>query len=175
MALAKLQPCTAYYGENMKMKQLVQVLILAGITVALSSCKTTDEATGSEAAIIPNDFRIEVQFMHPLRWSSRSVEYGYSIEVRNDSIECHLPYMGVAWQADFDNDGLNFRSPITSFRTAPGKKGRTEISFTCNKRLTEYIFHITAYPGGKAIIHLLPSNSEQIEYDGVWEMKSKIR
>jgi len=104
--------------------------------------------------------------MLPRRWSGRSVMYGYSLELRNDSVFCHLPYLGVAQQADFDTDGLNFEKPITNYNIKKGKKKRLIVEFTCRKSFVDYLFSVTLFPDGDATIYLIPSNADNITYEG---------
>jgi len=114
----------------------------------------------------PQNFRVDVDYMLPRRWSGRSVTYGYSLELKNDSVICHLPYLGVAQQADFDTDGLNFEKPITNYSIKKGKKNRLIIEFSCRKSFVDYRFSVTLFPNGDANIYLIPSNADNISYEG---------
>ena len=129
-------------------------------------CNARKNKTQDTLTIDPQNFRIEVDYMFPRRWSARSLDYGYSLELKNDSVICHLPYMGVAYQADFDTDGLNFEKPITRYNIKKGKKNRLQIGFFCRKSIVDYQFIVTLFPNGKATIYMNPSNAESINYDG---------
>ena len=129
-------------------------------------CNARKNKTQDTLTIDPQNFRIEVDYMFPRRWSARSLDYGYSLELRNDSVIGHLPYMGVAYQADFDTDGLNFEKPITRYNIKKGKKNRLQIGFFCRKSIVDYQFIVTLFPNGKASIYMNPSNAESISYDG---------
>ena len=78
-------------------------------------CNAREDMSRDTLTFDPQHFRIDVDYMYLRRWSDRSLDYGYSLELRNDSVICHLPYMGVAYQADFDTDGLNFEKPVTQY------------------------------------------------------------
>ena len=131
-----------------------------------------DQAEASEQKVEPGfdayNFKIEMTDMYPRRWGSRTLSYGYSLEVRNDSVISYLPYMGVQHIADFDNDGLRFKLPLKAIKARNLKKGRREVVFTCRKGIAEYKFRVTAYPGGKADVDLMPSNADGISYMGEW-------
>ena len=128
-------------------------------------CRTTQ----GESGYVPElqSFRVDVNFMHPRRWSSRSV-WDYWVVVKNDSIECHLPYMGVKYQADFYDEGLNFCVPITSAERGRGRKGQAETVMTFRRNMTSYQLNISLFPGGRASLYLKPNNGDAISYDGDW-------
>lgn len=111
-------------------------------------------------------FSIDVNEMIPLRYQSRMLSYGYSIEVRNDSLSCYLPYMGQVQQPELDNSGLDFKSPLLALKSAKGKKGQTNIVLICKKNFITYQFNITVLPTGKCYIRLTPSNADGISYEG---------
>ena len=142
--------------------------ILLLLLLLLSASLPARRKTVVMPAFDPRSFEVEVAYMDPLRWSPRSVSYGYSLAVNNDSVTVHLPYMGVAYQTDMDNDGLNFERPIESFFMGKGKKGRILLSFSCRKGFISYLFRLTIYPNGKADIHLSPSNADAVGYEGEW-------
>jgi len=116
-----------------------------------------------------NEFTIQIQEMVPQQFSSRSVSYGYSLTLRNDSVDMYLPYMGVSYQPEFNNEGLNMKKPAYNYQVSSGKKGSKEICFSCKRDFVEYKCRVTLYSGGKAYVHLLPSNAQAISYSGYWE------
>ena len=140
------------------------ILFLSGMLIL--GCRTSQ----GESGYVPElqSFRVDVNFMHPRRWSSRSV-WDYWIVVRADSIECHLPYMGVKYQADFHDEGLNFCVPIISAERGRGRKGQAETVLTFRRNITGYQLHISLFPGGRANLYLTPSNGDAISYDGDWQ------
>ncbi len=141
------------------------LLLLSGLLLA--ACRTPR----SEGGYVPelSSFRVDVDFMHPRRWSSRSV-WDYWMEVRNDSVECHLPYMGVKYQADFYDEGMNFCVPINSMQRGRGRKGQAEMALTFHRNTTGYQLDVTLFPGGRATLYLRPSNGDAISYDGEWQV-----
>lgn len=140
--------------------------LLLAVGLLMQACRTAEPVQGEVPEL--NNFRVDVDFMHPRRWSSRSV-WDYWVTIANDSVECHLPYMGVKYQADFYDEGLDFRLPLTSFRRGRGRKGQAEMELTFRRNMTGYRLTITLYPGGKANLYLLPTNGDGIGYDGEWK------
>lgn len=111
-------------------------------------------------------FRVNIDDMMPQRYQSRRVSYGYSLEVRNDSVLCYLPYMGQVQLPEFDNRGLDFQVPILALKSKKDKKGRYELKMACKRNSVVYNFRITIYPGGRCYIRLYPSNADSIAYEG---------
>ena len=116
-------------------------------------------------------FAVSINYMDPLRWSSRPVGYGYELAVSGDTVSLHLPYMGVVHQASMENEGLNFAQPIEAFQCRPGRKGRTEVMLACRRGFVSYLLRLTVYPNGRVSVHLSPSNADSIGYDGELEEK----
>ena len=142
----------------------VCLLFVAGLL--MTACRTAQ----TESGYVPElqNFRVDVNFMHPRRWSSRSV-WDYWVVVRGDSVECHLPYVGVKYQADFYDEGLNFCVPITSFQRGRGRKGQAEIALTFRRNMTGYRLIVTLFPGSRANLYLTPTNGDAISYEGDWQ------
>ncbi|MCR4920159.1 MAG: DUF4251 domain-containing protein [Bacteroidaceae bacterium] len=135
-------------------------------SVALLAAGKKKDKTDRGPAFDPNHIEVSIRYMEPLRWSPRSVAYGYSLAIDGDSVRVYLPYMGVAHQPNMDSDGLDFEKPLTSMRQIAGKKGRTQLIFSCQKGIVEYWFKLTIYPNGKAFLRLSPSNADAIDYEG---------
>lgn len=119
------------------------------------------------SAVNTREFRINVWRMLPMTYPSREVSYGYFLQVRNDSVQLYLPYMGVAYQAPYGGgDGLDFKRPITDFVEKSGKKGRQRISFRTSNQGFRYDIFIEFLPSGPATIDVVPINAQRISYDG---------
>ena len=140
------------------------LILLFAVLATLSAGKKSDKAVPLD----PRHVEVDVRYMEPLRWSPRSVSYGYSLTIVGDSVYVHLPYMGVVHQHDMENDGLNFEKPLQAMQVTRGKKGRAILSFSCRKGFIDYYFKLTLYPNGKAYLRLMPSNADAVSYDGEW-------
>ena len=63
----------------------------------------------------PTTFKIDVHRMIPMAYRSHSLDPGYSVEVRNDSLICYLPYVGQNYTANpVGGVQLDFAVPIHS-------------------------------------------------------------
>ncbi|MBQ7439994.1 MAG: DUF4251 domain-containing protein, partial [Prevotella sp.] len=43
-------------------------------------------------------YSVEIDMMHPQRYPSKQVSYGYSLNIHGDSIYSYLPYLGRAYR-----------------------------------------------------------------------------
>ena len=115
----------------------------------------------------PRDFEVTIKMMFPMKFPSKDVEPGYSIRVHNDSVECHLPYIGTAYVAPIDDDGYNFDKPLSEFQVKDGKKGKKIVSFSTRKNGMEHLqFTITVCDDSFVDVSMIPSNAESINYSG---------
>lgn len=137
---------------------IIMLLSWLGISdVAAQQAEQTEE---------PIAFKVDVWEMLPLRYQSRMLSSGYSVDVHNDSVFCYLPYMGQVQTPEFENSGLTFERPLLAFKSVKGKKGKTNIAFVCRKNMVTYQFNLTVYPNGRCSIRLTPSNADSIGYEG---------
>lgn len=112
----------------------------------------------------PRRFRLNVSQMQPTSYPSKSVSYGYSVAVRNDSAFVYLPYMGRVYRPILNDDGLNFSLPVDGFKVSEKRKGAQRIEFSVRKQSVRYDFALTVYPNGTADIFLRPDNAQNISY-----------
>ena len=122
-------------------------------------------------------FRFVPTMMMPAQFPATDVTPDFSVTVRNDTVDCYLPYIGVAYSAPMDNDGLQFVSEMknVSIKTKKKKKEtRTILEFTASKcNYERYRFTFTLFDNGKADLFLLPANSQNVSYTGDWEPLEK--
>ena len=79
-------------------KYLVSMAIAVWACVALCGCATSEERAAQKAELARNvtkalnerNYKISISRMNPQRGASRPVSYGYSVEVRNDSLFSYL-------------------------------------------------------------------------------------
>ena len=86
-------------------------------------------------ALANKHLRINVRSMHPARYSSRMVAYGFFLELKGDTLESCLPYMGQLYQGSISSDGLNFVASVIGYRESRPKKDLARIEL--DARTTE--------------------------------------
>ena len=156
-------------------KVLLSTVIACSTLVLLGSCATSEERAARLAekarkvasALNERRFTILVDRMYPLRGSSRSISYGYSVEVRNDSLLSHLPYFGRAYAIPYGGGkGLSFSTPITSYREYRKKNDLRHIEIGLANDEDTYLYTIEVFDNGKSTIDVQSRQRELISFSG---------
>ena len=99
--------------------------------------------------------------------SSRSISYGYSVEVRNDSLFSNLPYFGKAYQVPYGGGkGLIFDASITHYQESQKKNGSRQIDVEVKNEEDTYDYHMTVFDNGSSSINVQAREREGISYSG---------
>lgn len=141
---------------NMKWAFLMVILSLHGISASAQEENVADTC----------HFKVNVSQMMPVSYPSRTLSYGFSLELRNDSALVYLPYMGRVYQPVLNDDGLRFALPVKDFKSRTMRKGVQRVEFAVRKVPVTYKFTVTLYGNEKADIMLTPSNAQSISYFG---------
>ncbi|MBR5325097.1 MAG: DUF4251 domain-containing protein, partial [Prevotella sp.] len=67
------------------------VMIVGCATAEERAARAAEQAKTVKAALQERNYQIAVNRMYPSRGASKSLSYGYSVEVRNDSLISYLP------------------------------------------------------------------------------------
>lgn len=152
--------------------QLIHVFLFA---MLLCSCATsaekalqrTEKVRMVEQALNDRNYKIEVDRMYPMRGSSRNVSFGYSVEVRNDTLISYLPYFGRAYNVPYGGGkGLNFKAPIESYQEYMRKNGLRHIEIGTLNDEDSYLYTIEVFDNGSASIEVRARQRERISYSG---------
>jgi hypothetical protein len=132
------------------MRNIIVYLACAAMAVwMLGSCVSKEEmaarrielAKKVDTALQERNFKIDVLMMYPPRGGARNVAYGYSLEVRNDSLISYLPYFGRAYDVPYGGGkGLNFTAPVGSYQESMGKNGMRIIEVGTQNEEDRYLY-----------------------------------
>ena len=140
-----------------------------------SSCATSEEKAAQMAELSANvtnalnnrDYKIAVDRMYPMRGSSRHVSYGYSVEVRNDTLISYLPYFGRAYNVPYGGGkGLNFTAPIGSYQEFMKRNGQRHIEIGVTNDEDTYFYTIEVFDNGNSSVDVRARQRERISYSG---------
>ena len=158
------------------MKRVICLSVLFASAVILwSNCATSEEKAAQMAELSANvtnalnnrDYKIAIDRMYPMRGSSRHVSFGYSVEVRNDSLFSNLPYFGKVYQVPYGGGkGLNFNAPITHYQESQKKNGSRQIDIEVKNEEDTYDYHMTVFDNGSSSINVQAREREGISYSG---------
>ena len=117
------------------------MLAMQSATAQSRSEKKAQTERNVREAINADHYKINVDYMQPMKGRSRALTSDYSIEIRNDSVFSYLPYFGVAYNVPYGGGkGLIFNAPITGYRKESLKKGKTRIDFKTGNEEDKYVF-----------------------------------
>jgi hypothetical protein len=160
-------------------KLLFSILLGSSACAMLSGCASAEERAARAAeqaakvtkALEARDYKIAVNRMYPMKGSSRSVSYGYSVEVRNDSLISYLPYFGGAYNVPYGGGkGLNFSERIGSYRESQKNNGERQIEINVTNEEDTYIYLIKVFSNGNSSIDVTSRQRDHISYSGELEV-----
>ena len=143
--------------------------------ISLSGCATSEEKVAQMAELSANvtnalnnrDYKIAIDRMYPMRGSSRHVSFGYSVEVRNDTLISYLPYFGRAYNVPYGGGkGLNFSAPISSYQEYMKRNGLRHIEIGVTNEEDTYIYTIDVFDNGSSSVDVRARQRERISYSG---------
>lgn len=145
-------------------------LMLLTMGCATSQQRAEQNAAAQKAvkeALTNRHLRINVHSMNPFRYASRTVSYGFFLELKGDTLVSYLPYMGQVYQnAAVNSEGLNFEAPIISYHESRPKKKMTRIELEVRTKEDHYNYILEIYDTGTAYIRVRGQNRDSISFDG---------
>lgn len=148
------------------------IFVMMSVSVQIAEAQEKENrqeqvAETIQKALDTKAYKIDVDYMYPMKGRSRALTSLYSLEVKNDSIYSYLPYVGEAYSVPYGGGtGLNFRAPISQYESKAGKKGATEVLLKTRNEEDSYTFRITIYKDGTSRIHVQPNNRQSISFSG---------
>ena len=161
---------------------LITLFIMLLLSGTLVSCATSEERAAQQAetalavekALADRHYRIIIQRMNPRRSSMVSLSYGYSLEVKGDTLVSYLPYYGRAFNVPYGGGkGLNFTERIRSYQSWRLKKGGTHVELVVNNDEDTYLYMLDVFDNGRALLELQMQEREGISYDGDVDLSKK--
>ena len=162
--------------ERRNMKRVILLILVAvSAAILLSGCATSEEKAAEMAELSANvtnalnnrDYKIVIDRMYPMRGSSRHVSFGYSVEVRNDTLISYLPYFGRAYNVPYGGGkGLNFTAPIGSYQEFMKRNGQRHIEIGVSNEEDTYFYTIEVFDNGNSTVDVRARQRERISYSG---------
>ena len=143
--------------------------------VVLGGCASSEERAAQKAefsrkvkaALDKRAYKISINRMFPMQGASRSVSYGYSVTVKNDSLFSYLPYFGRAYDVPYGGGkGLSFDAPIGHYHEIQSNNGSRQIDIELKNEEDNYTYHITVFDNGSSSIEVQARKRERISYNG---------
>lgn len=141
-------------------------LLLCGQSLFSQEVKQ-DKAQQVKELIDSGNFVIEVNRAFPMSGRSVNLTSLYTIELKGDSVQSHLPYYGRAYSIPYGGgDGLRFDKQITEYQVSYDKKSTATINFNSRSEDDNFKFSLKVYPNASATVFVQPTNRQSISYHG---------
>lgn len=143
--------------------------------VVLGGCASSEERAAQKAefsrkvkaALDKRAYKISINRMLPMQGASRSVSYGYSVTVKNDSLFSYLPYFGRAYDVPYGGGkGLSFDAPIGHYHEIQSNNGSRQIDIELKNEEDNYTYYITVFDNGSSSIDVQARKRERISFNG---------
>ena len=162
----------------MMKKYQVSIVMALLAAVLLGGCATSEERAAQKAEQVKKvtavlnrrQYKIAIARMYPMNGPSKTVTYGYSVEVKNDSLFSYLPYFGRAYNVPYGGGkGLNFSAPIGSYQEEVAKNGKRRIEIGLTNEEDTYLYILEVFDNGSSTVSVMSRQREQISYSGDME------
>ena len=157
----------------MKRKRTVAMMLALLMIVG---CATQQEKAEQRAkmrqavaeAVAMRQLHIDIRSMNTLRYGSRSVAFGFFLELRGDTLCSNLPYFGQAYQSPVGSPsiGLNFEAPVLRYSESRPGTNKTQLGLDVRTQEDTYHYLIDLYDTGDAYIRVKGLNRDPISFDG---------
>ncbi|MBR4366774.1 MAG: DUF4251 domain-containing protein [Bacteroidaceae bacterium] len=136
-------------------------------TVEEKAARAAEQAAKVNKALKERKYKIDVERMYSMRGGSKTLSYGYSVEVRNDSLISYLPYFGRAYSVPYGGGkGLTFSERIGSYQEYQKGNGLRHIEISLRNDEDTYLYTIEVYENGSSSISVQSRQRENISYSG---------
>lgn len=97
-----------------------------------------------------------------------NLDYGYTLEIKKDTVTAVLPYFGRMYSANFDQDKNSYRFTSTDFsiNEKAGKKGSAIYTILTNDQKSTTRMNLEIFKNGKAYLSISSNDRQPISYDG---------
>ena len=157
------------------MKKCLSMVLAA---MLLSGCATQQREERREAvrkavaeAVAKRQLHIGITTMSTMRYGSRTVTPDFFLELRGDTLQSYLPYMGQVFLAPMTtpSQGLNFEAPVLNYSLNSKKRHISEMEMDVKTQEDTYHYCIEIHESGQAYIHVQPMHRDPISFGGCLE------
>ncbi len=157
------------------MKNIFRLLVFALINTLLISCLTQKEKEENKKVVAKilktNNFKFTAQQAIPMRMTLIQLTSEYNLKVSKDTLDCYLPYFGVATQVPYGstNNGIQFISTKFSYDKVSKPNGSYEITIIPGDTDKVNRMYLTVSENGYANLSVTSNFRDPISFNGVIE------
>ena len=144
--------------------------------LALLGCATQQERAERKAemqkavneAVAKRQWHVDVTSMNALRYGAHRVTSDFFLELRGDTLQSYLPYLGQVHVAPMasPSQGLNFEVPVMDYKVNSSKAHVSEIELKVKTQEDMFNYYIELYDTGLAHIQVRSLHRDPISFDG---------
>lgn len=152
---------------------LLALVMLSGCATAEErAARAAEQAAKVKVALTERHYKIGVDRMYPMKGPSKNVSYGYSVEVRNDSLISYLPFFGQVFSVPYGGGkGLNFSERISNYRETQVKSNMRRIEIDVKNDEDTYLYTLEIFDNGSTSIDVQARQRDHISYSGSMEFE----
>ena len=155
---------------------LASVILSGCVTAEERAARAAEQAKAVKSALETKKYVIAVNMMYPSQGPSKHLSYGYSVEVRNDSLISYLPYFGRAYSVPYGGGkGLNFSAPIINYRESQQNSDLRHVEIDVKNDEDTYLYSLDIFDNGSTTIDVRSRQRERINFSGIMEFKAQER
>jgi hypothetical protein len=153
------------------MKQIMILLFFA--TVSIAETHAQDSAKTIKSVLDAKRYSFIPTSMTPSAGRTRQINSGFSFDVKGDTLQIYLPYIGKAYSAPMNpsDAGYDFTSTSYDYAVKEGKKDRYNVTIKTKDKFTGSTFYFTVFDNGTASLQANSNDKQAISYNGYIKAK----
>jgi hypothetical protein len=151
------------------------ISMLVVLSCLCSGCGTSRQLSPHNPTAAKIDSLVSVQDILfrptkalPMGFNSVDLNYGYSLRVSKDTVDCYLPYYGRAFYAEYGggDPGIKFISSSFDYKSTKDKKGFSNITINTRDQKREFKLYLSIGSSGYASLNVNDPNKQPITFYG---------
>jgi hypothetical protein len=160
------------------MKKLVlivsMIFLIAGITIGKETQREKRKAREKAKMeqilqlFVNRNLQFLAQSAQPMGGGVIHLTSEYTLEIQNEEVIAFLPYLGVAYTADYGNNegGIKFDEKVLAQQWKSSKKGY-DIQMEVKAPRDRFVIHLYFSPAGYANLQVSCNNRQPISFSGI--------
>ena len=158
---------------------IYKTCLVIGFCFLLSACATQKEKQARvsliDSLMKSNSFKFVAQQANPLRASLidsrlKQLDGSYYLKINKDTLDCYLPYFGVAQQAPYGSNDNGIQFTTTKFTYDKKQLGKTfEITIVPKNTDKANRLFLSISESGTATLNVNSNNRDAISFNGTIE------
>ena len=122
----------------------------------------------TRALVKSGEWQFDANHMLPSSGRSRALTSSYRVIIKDDNLDCYLPFFGRAYRADYGgmSSPMSFEGKISNLQVGNWKKGGWIITFKTSNKSDSMDFTFYISETGSANLSVNSTDRQAISYNG---------